>query len=291
VFDAPPRVDSSGSSGGGEEVAAAVAAAFAAIQGLCEGIGGDLPPGWLSAVDPESGDTYYYDTFTHKTTWFKPYKASVGHHGAADGAAAATAEGTAGGTSGARGQGAAGGDGGAATPAQQSDRDRQPSGRSGEKGEFGAFEGFGRSSPCAFGDEFGEQDETSEEEAGSGDEEVIEEDEEVIEFGAASSQQAALLAAPFSSAAIAELMQGAEAEQSTFAADAESDEEEEIPLSKLAASKWPAPEDPSRSAVSAHAGACGVAAFCMRGKRSLRGLVLPFLDVWLLARCVFRESG
>eukprot|EP00614_Pseudopedinella_elastica_P002221 CAMPEP_0172587384 /NCGR_PEP_ID=MMETSP1068-20121228/6447_1 /TAXON_ID=35684 /ORGANISM="Pseudopedinella elastica, Strain CCMP716" /LENGTH=476 /DNA_ID=CAMNT_0013382391 /DNA_START=246 /DNA_END=1672 /DNA_ORIENTATION=+ len=67
----------------------AVVQAFKTIESdLCGGSGGpggggssDLPPGWLSAVDPETGDTYYYDTATHQTTWFRPRKPSSQHMG------------------------------------------------------------------------------------------------------------------------------------------------------------------------------------------------------------------
>mmetsp|Transcript_61179 Transcript_61179/g.167715 ORF Transcript_61179/g.167715 Transcript_61179/m.167715 type:complete len:410 (-) Transcript_61179:128-1357(-) len=53
--------------------------AFSTIRDLCENAPSELPPGWQSAVDPGSGDTYYFDMYTHKTTWFRPYKPSPGH--------------------------------------------------------------------------------------------------------------------------------------------------------------------------------------------------------------------
>jgi uncharacterized membrane protein YgcG len=45
----------------------------------CDDPAGPLPPGWLSATDPDTGDVYYYDLYTHKTTWFRPFKPSVGY--------------------------------------------------------------------------------------------------------------------------------------------------------------------------------------------------------------------
>ena len=33
---------------------------------------GILPPGWKSALDPASGNTYYYNVHTRRTTWQKP---------------------------------------------------------------------------------------------------------------------------------------------------------------------------------------------------------------------------
>jgi len=98
--------------------AEAVKAAFASIQSLCEDTPGDLPPGWLSATDPETGDTYYYDTFTHKTTWFRPYKPSEGYKKSDDEP-----------TKSSKGPSSAG-EGGSAAARR-------------DGGEFGAFSGFG----------------------------------------------------------------------------------------------------------------------------------------------------
>jgi len=34
--------------------------------------GGGLPPGWKTAMDPESGQTYYYNSAMRRTTWNRP---------------------------------------------------------------------------------------------------------------------------------------------------------------------------------------------------------------------------
>ena len=230
-----------GSSGGTDEAAteaSAVAAAFVEIQGLCDGVGGDLPPGWLSAVDPESGDTYYYDTFTHKTTWFKPKKPSVGIASAAE----SSAEGPKGASSAAdsraaedeaasdtddttgalRNQDAASSNGRGAA-------DDQPStaGLSRGKGEFGAFAGFSQ-----HGGNLSDLDEFEEAYGGEEEDYGEEEEEEVIEFGRSSSQHDALLSEPVTAAALSHLAQaGANAGRvGSAAAQVESDDDEEISL-------------------------------------------------------------
>ena len=116
-------------SGGGGKASRAVQDSFKAIQDLCDNKESDLPPGWLAATDPETGDTYYYDTFTHKTTWFRPLKPSIGFTQSAGGDSSSAPEGS----DSKRRQGKK--DGGAAAEA--------PAGGAMEKGEFGAFAGFG----------------------------------------------------------------------------------------------------------------------------------------------------
>jgi len=89
-FDGEGAAEGKGDGAGtGEALEASVRDGFSSIKDLCRKTGkggqgggaGDLPPGWLSASDPETGDTYYYDTFSHKTTWFKPHKPSEGWKG------------------------------------------------------------------------------------------------------------------------------------------------------------------------------------------------------------------
>lgn len=230
---------SSGSGGGAEDVAAsatAVAAAFVEIQGLCDGVGGDLPPGWLSAVDPESGDTYYYDTYTQKTTWFKPKKPSAGSsNGAAESSADESQKAAA---SASKGRAAENGAAGGADAQSSGGLDPGPSaaGLSRGKGEFGAFEGFGSASHQGRGN-LSDLDEFEEAYGGEDDE------EETIDFGRSSSQHDALLAEPVTAAALSHLAQaGANAGRAGSAAaaaqvESEEEEDEEISLTVHGPSK------------------------------------------------------
>lgn len=43
------------------------------IIGICSApVENDLPPNWTSAVDPDTGDTYYANIVTGETTWDHP---------------------------------------------------------------------------------------------------------------------------------------------------------------------------------------------------------------------------